>query len=107
MSRLLHALRACRAALVMWRLGRYGRTRPDGDHDGWAARDICLLADSPQSPGIRGGPGAAPSREQEPEPRGHVVALELPEPGVGARAARTHGSPGATLSREAGAVVLI
>jgi hypothetical protein len=26
----------------------------------------------------RGGPGAAPSREREPEPRGHLAASELP-----------------------------
>jgi hypothetical protein len=39
--------------------------------------DICLLACSPQSPGIRGSPGAAPSREGEPEPQGHVLSLEL------------------------------
>jgi hypothetical protein len=65
--------------------------------------DICLFACSPQSPGgtwcpwscpkprghvadpvlsraagTRGGPGAAPSREREPGPRGHVAASELP-----------------------------
>jgi hypothetical protein len=87
--------------------------------------DICLLACSPQSPGICGGPVAALSREWEPEPLGHVVALELhragsrrssrddtwqprscPELGVGAQAAGTRGSLGSTLSREAGAVVL-
>jgi hypothetical protein len=33
-----------------------------------APEDICLLADSPQSPGIRDGPGATPSRVREPEP---------------------------------------
>jgi hypothetical protein len=43
--------------------------------------DICLLAYSPQSPGTRGGPGAAPSWEREPEPRGHVAASELPSVG--------------------------
>jgi hypothetical protein len=40
--------------------------------------DICLLAGSPQSPGIHGGPGAVLSREQELEPRGHVAVSELP-----------------------------
>jgi hypothetical protein len=40
--------------------------------------DICLLACSLQSPGTRDGPGAAPSREGEPEPRGHVASSELP-----------------------------
>jgi hypothetical protein len=87
--------------------------------------DICLLACSPQSPGTRGGPRAALSREGELEPRGHVAAPELPrarsgspsrwdtwrprsytELGAGARAAGTRGSLRATLSREAGAVVL-
>jgi hypothetical protein len=81
--------------------------------------DICLLAGNPQSLGIHGGPGAASSREREPEPRGHVVAPELPrdgsgslshgdtrwprscpKPGAGARAAGTHGGPRATPSRE-------
>jgi hypothetical protein len=28
--------------------------------------------------GARGGPKAAPSREREPEPRGHMAASELP-----------------------------
>jgi hypothetical protein len=74
--------------------------------------DICLLACSPQSPGIRDVPGAAPSREREPEPRGHVAAPDLPrarsgspshgdtwrprscpELGAGARAAGTRGGP--------------
>jgi hypothetical protein len=87
--------------------------------------DICLIACSPQSPRTRGGPGAAPSREREPEPWGHVAAPELlragsrspnhedtwrprsyPEPGMGARAARTRCSFGAALSREAGADAL-
>jgi hypothetical protein len=49
-----------------------------------SAEDICLFACSPQSPGTCGGP----------------------EPGAGARAAGTHGSLGATLSREVGAAVL-
>jgi hypothetical protein len=40
--------------------------------------DICLLACNPQSPRTRGGLGAAPSREGEPEPRGHVASPELP-----------------------------
>jgi hypothetical protein len=40
--------------------------------------DICLLAGSPQSPGIRDGPIAALSQVWEPEPRGHVAAPELP-----------------------------
>jgi hypothetical protein len=40
--------------------------------------DICLLACSPLSPGTRGGPGATPSREGKPEPRGHVASPELP-----------------------------
>jgi hypothetical protein len=39
--------------------------------------DICLLACSPQSPETRGSPGAALSREGEPEPRGHVPSPEL------------------------------
>jgi hypothetical protein len=90
--------------------------------------DIYLLACSPQSPGTRGGPGAAPSREGEgePEPRGHMASSELPragngsssrgdtwqprscpELGVGARAAGTRGSLKIALVREAGAVVLI
>jgi hypothetical protein len=54
----------------------------------------------PRAMGARGGPGAAPSREREPEPWGHVAAPELP------RAAETHGGFKATLSREAGAVIL-
>jgi hypothetical protein len=81
--------------------------------------DICLLAGSPQSPGTHGGPGAAPSREREREPWGHVAPPELPqagggspsrgdtwqprscsEPRAGARAAGTRGGPGAILSRE-------
>jgi hypothetical protein len=41
------------------------------------SEDICLLVYSPQSLRTRGGPGAAPSREREPEPRGHVAASEL------------------------------
>jgi hypothetical protein len=45
--------------------------------------DICLFVGSPQSPGIRGGPRAAPSREREPEPRGHVAAPELSRAGSG------------------------
>jgi hypothetical protein len=45
--------------------------------------DICLLAGSPQSQGIRGGPGAAPSRERELEPRGHVAAPEQPRARTG------------------------
>jgi hypothetical protein len=88
--------------------------------------DICLLACSPQSLGTRGGPGAAPSQEWEPKPRGHVASLELPrarsgspsrgdpwwprsclEPGEGARVVGTRGSLRAALSRGAGAVVLI
>jgi hypothetical protein len=28
--------------------------------------------------GAYGGPGAAPSREREPEPQGHMAASELP-----------------------------
>jgi hypothetical protein len=40
--------------------------------------DICLLACNPQSPGTRGGLGAAPSWEGESEPRRHVAAPELP-----------------------------
>jgi hypothetical protein len=56
--------------------------------------------------GTRDVPGAAPSRERESEPRGHVAAPELPELGVGVRAVGTRGSLGAALSREAGAVVL-
>jgi hypothetical protein len=47
--------------------------------------DICLLACSLQNPGIRGGPGAAPSQEGEPEPQGHVVAPELPRTGSPSR----------------------
>jgi hypothetical protein len=31
--------------------------------------------------GTRGGPGATPSREREPEPWGHVAASELPSLG--------------------------
>jgi hypothetical protein len=45
--------------------------------------DICLFACSPQSSGTHGGPGAAPSREGEPEPWGHVVSPELPRVGNG------------------------
>jgi hypothetical protein len=86
--------------------------------------DICLFACS-RAPGTRGGLGAAPSREGEPEPWGHVAAPELPrvrsgspshddtwrprscpELGAGARDAGTHGGLRATLSREAGAIVL-
>jgi hypothetical protein len=81
--------------------------------------DICLLACSPQSPGIRDVPGAAPSREREPEPRGHVAAPDLPRAGNGspshgdacqpqiclelgaeARAMGTRGGPGAAPSWE-------
>jgi hypothetical protein len=43
--------------------------------------DICLLACSPQSLGTHGGPRAAPSREGEPEPRGHMAPLEMPRAG--------------------------
>jgi hypothetical protein len=76
------------------------------------SEDICLLACSPQSPRTRGSPGAAPSREGELEPRGHVPSPELlragsgnpshgytwwlrscPEPGAGARAEGTRGGP--------------
>jgi hypothetical protein len=32
----------------------------------------------PRAAGAHGGPGAAPSREREPEPRGHMMASELP-----------------------------
>jgi hypothetical protein len=45
--------------------------------------DICLLACSSQSPGTRGGPVAAPSREGEPKPQGHVAAPELLRAGSG------------------------
>jgi hypothetical protein len=63
-------------------------------------KDICLLAGSPQSLGIRDGPGAALSRERELEPRGHVVAQSYLEPGAGARAAGTRGGPRAAPIRE-------
>jgi hypothetical protein len=43
-----------------------------------SSEDICLLVYSPQSPGTRDGPGAAPSREREPESREHVAAPKLP-----------------------------
>jgi hypothetical protein len=43
------------------------------------------------------------ARRRLPEPRGHVAA---PSREVGAGATGTYGSPGATPSREAGAVVL-
>jgi hypothetical protein len=56
--------------------------------------DICLLAGSPQSQGIRGGPGAAPSRGDMWQPR------SCPEQGAGARAAGTCGGPGAALSQD-------
>jgi hypothetical protein len=41
--------------------------------------DICLIVSSPQSPGTRGGPRAALSREGEPEPQGHVASPDLPQ----------------------------
>jgi hypothetical protein len=88
-------------------------------------KDICLLDCSPQSPRTRGGSGAAPSREGEPELRGHMMSPELsragsgslshgdtwwppscPELGAGDRAAGTRGSLGAALNREARAIVL-
>jgi hypothetical protein len=47
-----------------------------------------------------GGPGAAPSRGGTWRPR------SCPEPGAGAGAAGTHDGLGATLSWEAGAIVL-
>jgi hypothetical protein len=81
--------------------------------------DICLLTCTPQSPGTRGGPGATPSREEEPELWGHMASPELPragngspsrgdtwrpqscpELGAGARAARTRGIPRDAPSRE-------
>jgi hypothetical protein len=40
--------------------------------------DIYLFFCSPQSPGDTLGLRAAPSREGEPEPRGHMAAPELP-----------------------------
>jgi hypothetical protein len=43
-----------------------------------SSEDIYLFACSLQSIGTCGGPGAAPSREREPEPRGHMVAPKLP-----------------------------
>jgi hypothetical protein len=49
--------------------------------------DICLLACSPQSSGIRDIPGAALSRGDTWQPQ------ICPEPGTGARATGTHGSP--------------
>jgi hypothetical protein len=109
MGRLLHALRACGAALVAYHLRRYARTRPDGDHDGLVAMGYLFICLRPVEPVLRtrgssratmsqmvgagaqvthDGPGAALSRE------------------VGAGAVGTRGSPGATPSREAGAVVL-
>jgi hypothetical protein len=42
-----------------------------------SSEDICLFACS-RAPGTRGGLGATPSREGEPEPWGHVAAPELP-----------------------------
>jgi hypothetical protein len=45
--------------------------------------DIYLLACNPQSPGTCGSPGAAPSRERELEPQGHVPSLELLRAGSG------------------------
>jgi hypothetical protein len=84
-----------------------------------SSEDIYLLAYSPQSPGTRGGSGAAPSWEGEPKPRGHVASPELPragsgspscgdrwrpqsypELGAGAQAAGTRGVSGAAPSRE-------
>jgi hypothetical protein len=62
--------------------------------------DICLLACSPQSPGTRGSPKAAPSREGKPEPWGYVASPELPRARNGARAAGTRGGPGAAPSWE-------
>jgi hypothetical protein len=56
--------------------------------------DICLLTGSLQSPGIRGGPGAAPSRGDTWRPQ------SFPEPGAGAQAAGTRGGPGAASSRK-------
>jgi hypothetical protein len=38
----------------------------------------CKRAEQPLT---HGDPGAAPSREREPEPRGHVAASELPSAG--------------------------
>jgi hypothetical protein len=77
-------------------LEAFGHTRPDGDHDGWAAEGYLFTCLQPVEPGdtwqpqscpepgrgarsmgTRGCPGAASSWELEPEPRGHVVASEL------------------------------
>jgi hypothetical protein len=71
--------------------------------DTWRPRSCPELGVGAQAAGTRGSLGAALSREQEPEPRGHVAAPEL---GVGAQAAETRGSLGAALNREAEAVVL-
>jgi hypothetical protein len=45
------------------------------------SEDIYLFACSPQSLRDTWRPGAAPSREREAEPRGHVAASELPSAG--------------------------
>jgi hypothetical protein len=50
MGRLLHALRACGAALVAQRIERYARTRPDGDHDGRVASEYLFICMKPAEP---------------------------------------------------------
>jgi hypothetical protein len=46
--------------------------------DTWRPRSCPESGAGARAAGTRGSPGAAPSREWEPEPRGHVVASELP-----------------------------
>jgi hypothetical protein len=53
-----------------------------------------------RAPGTRGDPGAAPSREGEPEPRDTWRPQSCPESGAGVRAAGTRGGPGAAPSWE-------
>jgi hypothetical protein len=78
MSRLLHVLQACGAALSRSGLEDTGAPAPMEIMMTESPEDICLLAYSPQSSGTCGGPGATPSREGEPDPWGHVASPELP-----------------------------
>jgi hypothetical protein len=57
--------------------------------------------------GTRGGPGAAPRREREPEPWGHMAALELPRAGSGSSSRGDTWQPRSCPQPEVGAVVLI
>jgi hypothetical protein len=49
--------------------------------DTWQPRSYPEPGVGARAAGTRGGPGAAPSWEREPEPWGHMVALKLPSAG--------------------------